>query len=137
MVDKIIVPQLQTFEEIRHHDVEGNDFWLARQLSKVLDYSQYRHFQVVIDRAKEACQKSNQRVVDHFEDILNMVNIGSGAKRQLQDIRLSRYACYLIVQNGDSSKAVIALGQTYFAIQARRQELSDQQNFQQLSEDQQ
>jgi DNA-damage-inducible protein D len=133
---KDVVSQHQeTFENIRHTDDSGNEFWLARELSKVLDYSRYQHFLPVVERAKEACKKSGQLVEDHMQDILHMVDIGSGAQRNVDDIRLSRYACYLIVQNGDPSKAVIAVGQTYFAIQTRRQELSDQQNFAQLSED--
>ena len=107
----------------------------TRDLAKVLDYSEYRHFLPVIERAKEASRKSGQSLENHFEDILDMVDIGSGAKRSVSDIRLSRYACYLIVQNGDPSKPVIALGQTYFAIQTRKQELQDGNNFQSLSED--
>lgn len=125
----------ETFEGLRQSDAEANEFWLARQLAKVLDYSEYRHFLPVVERAKEACAKSSQSVTDHFEDVLEMVDIGSGAKRQLPDIRLSRYACYLIVQNGDPSKPVIANGQTYFAIQTRRQELANDTAFGQLSED--
>ncbi len=124
-----------TFESIRHVDPKGNGFWLARELAVVLDYSQYRHFLPVIERAKEACRNSGQRVEDHIEDLLTMVDIGSGAKRQVGDYRLSRYACYLIVQNGDPSKPVIANGQTYFAAQTRRQELADDSRFAQLSED--
>lgn len=136
MPDKKIVDQHHaTFESIRHLDADGNEYWLARQLADVLDYSQYRHFQPVVERAKEACQNSGQRAVDHIEDVLTMVDIGSGAKRQIEDCRLSRYACYLIVQNGDPSKPVIANGQTYFAMQARRQELADDQKFARLSED--
>jgi len=106
-----------------------------KQLAKVLEYSEYRHFQPVIERAKDACRNSGHPVDDHFEDILDMVEIGSGAKRQIADIRLSRYACYLIVQNGDPSKPVIANGQTYFAMQTRRQELRDNEAFARLSED--
>ncbi len=124
-----------TFEGIRHVDDQGNEFWLARQLATVLDYSQYRHFLRVLERAKEACNNSGQPVQDHIEDVLTMVDIGSGAKRQVDDCRLSRYACYLIVQNGDPSKPVIANGQTYFAMQTRRQELADDANFAQLSDD--
>lgn len=131
-----IIPQYQeTFESIRNVDDSGNEFWLARQLSKVLEYSEYRHFLPVIERAKEACKNSGQPVENHFEDILDMVDIGSGAKRQISDVKFSRYACYLIVQNGEPTKTVIAFGQTYFAIQTRRQEISDEQNFGQLSED--
>lgn len=124
-----------TFEGLRQLDDAGNEYWQARQLAKVLDYSEYRHFLPVVERAKEACGKSSQSITDHFEDVLEMVDIGSGAKRQLPDIRLSRYACYLIVQNGDPSKPVIANGQTYFAIQTRRQELANDTAFGQLSED--
>lgn len=126
----------KTFESIRQSDADGNEYWLSRPLGRVLEYSEYRHFQPVIERAKEACQNSGHAVADHFEEFLEMVEIGSGAKRHIQEIRLSRYACYLIVQNGDPSKPVIANGQTYFALQTRRQELSDQANFGQLSEDQ-
>jgi DNA-damage-inducible protein D len=125
----------QTFEEIKKTDSDGNEHWSARELSKALDYSEYRHFLPVISRAREACKNSEQEIEDHFEDILDMVEIGSGAKRELEDVSLSRYACYLIVQNGDPSKPVIANGQTYFAIQTRRQELADNQTFQQLKED--
>jgi hypothetical protein len=125
----------QTFESIKHLSADGSEYWLARDLSKVLDYSEYRHFQPVIEKAKEACKNSGQPVQDHFEDVLDMVEIGSGAKRAVQDVHLSRYACYLIVQNGDSSKTVIANGQTYFAMQTRRQELQDDAAFATLSED--
>lgn len=124
-----------SFESIRHFNEDGSEFWLARQLAVVLDYSQYRHFQPVIERAKEACRQSGQLLEDHIEDILTMVDIGSGAKREVPDVKLSRYACYLIVQNGDPSKSVIANGQTYFAMQTRRQELQDSEKFAQLSED--
>ena len=124
-----------TFEGIRQQDEDGNEFWSARRLSKVLEYSEYRHFQPVIERARDACLNSGHAVADHFEDVLEMVDIGSGAKRELPDVRLSRYACYLIVQNGDPSKPVIANGQTYFAMQTRRQELNDDEKFARLSED--
>lgn len=135
MSDKKITQQHHTtFENIKHSDDEGNEFWLARQLANVLEYSQYRHFIPVIERAKEACINSGQPVADHIEDVLTMVDIGSGAKRQVEDFRLSRYACYLIVQNGDPAKPVIANGQTYFAMQTRRQELADDVKFAQLSE---
>jgi DNA-damage-inducible protein D len=123
-----------TFEEIRQTDETGNDYWQARRLAKVLDYSEYRHFLPVLERAREACRHSGQAAADHFEDVREMVEIGSGARRELPDVRLSRYACYLVVQNADPSKPVIANGQTYFAIQTRRQELADDQQFAQLSE---
>jgi len=125
----------QTFEAIRRVDPDGNEFWTARQLARVLEYSEYRHLLPVIDKAREACANSGHAVADHFEDILEMVDIGSGAKRQIPDVRLSRYACYLIVQNGDPSKPVIANGQTYFAVQTRRQELGDAERYAGLSED--
>lgn len=124
-----------TFESIRQTDDAGNEYWNARQLAVVLEYSQYRHFLPVIERAKEACRNSGQAIENHIEDILTMVEIGSGALREIPDVRLSRYACYLIVQNGDPSKPVIANGQTYFAIQTRRQELADDAKFSQLNED--
>lgn len=124
-----------TFESLRHVDADGNEYWLARQLAKVFDYSEYRHFLPVIDRAREACRNSDRVPEDHFEDILEMVEIGSGARRELADVRLSRYACYLIVQNADPSKPIIANGQTYFAIQTRRQELADDEKFARLTED--
>ena len=124
-----------TFDGIRHVDEAIGEYWLARQLAKVLEYSEYRHFVPVIERAKTACQNSGQRVDDHFEDVLGMVGIGSGAQRPVDDVRLSRYACYLIVQNGDASKPVIANGQTYFALQTRRQELADEARLAQFTED--
>jgi DNA-damage-inducible protein D len=123
-----------TFEGIRQLDAEGNEYWSARKLAKVLDYSEYRHFLPVIERARAACQNSGHALTDHIEDVLDMVQIGSGAERELADVRLSRYACYLIVQNGDPSKPVIANGQTYFAMQTRRQELEDSAKFAELSE---
>jgi DNA-damage-inducible protein D len=136
MTDKHIAQRHhETFEGIRQGDFDGNEYWLARQLAKVLDYSQYRHFLPVVERAMDACRNSGQTISDHVEGILTMVEIGSGAKRQLEDLRLSRYACYLIVQNADPAKPVIANGQTYFAIQTRRQELDDSEAFKQLDED--
>jgi len=124
-----------TFDSLRQQDEHGHEYWRARQLAKVLEYSEYRHFLPVIERAKAACRNSGHVPADHFEDILEMVEIGSGARRGLEDVRLSRYACYLIVQNGDPSKSVVANGQTYFAVQTRRQELVDDAKFAQLSED--
>ena len=125
----------QTFENLKKINEYGQEYWSARALGKVLGYSEYRHFQPVVTKAREACSNSDQQIADHFEDVLEMVTIGSGAQRQLPDVRLSRYACYLVVQNGDPSKPVIANGQTYFALQTRRQELADDQAFQQLKED--
>lgn len=128
----------QTFESFREEEEGkegGSEFWSARKLAKALEYSEYRHFLPVIEKAKEACKNSGHNILDHFEDILDMIEIGKGGKRQVEEVKLSRYACYLIVQNGDPAKPVIANGQTYFAIQTRRQELTDNRNFQQLKED--
>lgn len=122
------------FERIRHL-ARGNEFWLARDLSKVLEYAQYRNFESVIGRAIEACRNSKLVVADHFAHMRKMVTLGSGATRFVEDWKLSRYACYLIVQNGDPAKSVIAQGQSYFAVQARQQELSDETHFERLSED--
>ncbi len=104
------------FEQIKESDKNGNEFWSARKLSKILDYSEFRNFIPVIERAKEACINSNQKISNHFVDVHDMVEIGSGAKRAVDDVKLSRYACYLIVQNADPSKEIVAIGQTYFAV---------------------
>jgi DNA-damage-inducible protein D len=114
-----------TFERIKRTNAEGNEFWSARNLARVLEYSEYRHFLPVIEKAKEACLKSNHRVEDHFEQILEMVGIGSGAQRGIEDWKFSRYASYLVIQNADPSKPLVALGQSYFAVQTRRQEMAD------------
>lgn len=123
MSKKLVNPHNNLFEQIRQTDETGNEFWSARDLSKALEYSEYRHFMSVIERAKEACVNSGQQINNHFEDILEMVNIGSGAQRKIESVKLSRYACYLIVQNADPGKEVVALGQTYFAVQTRLQEI--------------
>ena len=124
----------QTFEEIKHVSEDGIEFWYARELQTVLEYTEWRNFQGVISKAKAACKNSNNNSSDHFVDVNKMVDIGSGAGREIKDIQLSRYACYLIVQNGDPQKDVIALGQTYFAVKTRQQELIDE--YDQLSDEQ-
>jgi len=124
-----------TFETIRQTDLDGNEFWSARDLAPVLEYQDWRNFMQVVDKARVACTQSGRQSEDHFGDITKMVAIGSGAQRPVPDVLLSRYACYLIVQNGDPAKPVIANGQTYFALQARRQELADEAKFTQLPED--
>lgn len=124
-----------SFEGIRREDERGNEFWSARELAPLLEYPQWRNFVPVVDKAKQACERSGNAVADHFADMRKMVHIGSRAQRPISDVHLSRYACYLIVQNGDPSKPVIANGQTYFAIQTRRQELKDNEQFATLSED--
>lgn len=129
----VTTPSQQTiFEQMKHLDENGNEFWLSRELSKVLEYSEYRHFLPVVERAKESCSNSGSQIEDHFEDILDMVLIGSGAKRKLESVKLSRYACYLIVQNADPNKEVVALGQTYFAVQTRLQEIQQMEDFTRL-----
>src|ERR1700693_6059605 len=133
--DLVEITHHQTFESLKQEEEDGCEYWSARKLAKTLEYSEYRHFLPVIEKAKEACRNSAHSIEDHFEDILEMVDIGSGGRRQIADVRLSRYACYLIVQNGDPAKPVIALGQTYFAIQTRRQELQEGAGFPRFSED--
>lgn len=126
----------QTFEDIKQISRHGDEYWMARKLSKTLGYAEFRNFIPVIEKAKKSCENSGQPVSDHFVELHEMVDIGSGAQREMDSYALSRYACYLTVQNGDPSKPVIANGQTYFAIQTRRKELEDNTGFQQLSEDQ-
>lgn len=131
------IPQqhLNRFEDIRQTDPEGNEYWSARDLAPLLEYQDWRNFMQVVDKARIACAQSGKPPEDHFGDTNKMVVIGSGAQRAVPDVHLSRYACYLIVQNGDPSKPVIANGQTYFALQTRRQELADEAKFAQLNED--
>lgn len=123
------------FEQIRRIDEKGNEYWSARDLSRVLEYTDYRNFEKVIQKAKEACKNSHQVVFDHFVDFNEMVEIGSKAKRVLESIKLSRYACYLIVQNADPSKEVVANGQTYFAVQTRIAEIKQMEEYNRLSDE--
>lgn len=123
----------QAFEEIKRVNEYGREYWEARQLQGVLEYSKWGNFVKVIEKAKEACRNSQFDIDDHFADVGKMVDIGSGTQRTIDDMHLSRYACYLIVQNSDPRKQVVALGQTYFAIQTRRQEQAEQ--IAQLNED--
>lgn len=127
-------PHRRSFESIRKED-DGAEYWLARQLAPVLGYQDYRNFLAVVGKARTSATAAGLDPADHFGDFTRMVDIGSGARRELSDIRLSRYACYLIVQNGDPSKPVIAEGQTYFAVQTRRQEIQDDPSFGALSEE--
>ena len=124
------------FDAIRHFDENGVEYWLARELYPILEYATWQRFVGVIERAKQACFSLNINVDDHFNNTVKMIELGKGGQRRVEDIALSRYACYLIVQNGDPTKPVIAAGQTYFAIQTRRQELKDQEAFVELSDDQ-
>lgn len=121
------------FEQIKEVDNEGNEFWGARKLSKVLEYIDFRNFLSVVDRARQACEKSGQLVENHLVDFNEMVSIGSGAERSMPSVKLSRYACYLIVQNADPSKEVVALGQTYFAVQTRLHEIQQMDEYNRLS----
>lgn len=129
---ELAVKHESTFESVRKTNSKGQDFWSARDLARILGYSEFRHFIPVINKAREACKNSKQSVEDHFEDVLGMVAIGSGAQREIEDVSLSRYACYLIVQNADPGKPIVALGQTYFAVQTRKQELIEGQDYQNL-----
>ena len=124
----------QTFESIKHINEYGEEYWLARELQPVLEYVQWRNFAEAIERAKLACKNSGFSIEDHFADVSKTIEMPKGAHKDIPDYMLSRYACYLIVMNGDPRKEVIAIGQTYFAVKTRQQELID--NYEQLSEDQ-
>ena len=124
---------MSLFESIKHIDENGIEYWTSRNLWKILEYNEYRNFLPVIEKAKIACKNSGQNIEDHFVDINEMVTIGSGAERLLDSVKLSRYACYLIVQNADPSKAIVAQGQTYFAIQTRIAEVQQMKEYQELS----
>lgn len=119
-------PHLSPFEVIRKVNDDDKEYWSARGLSRILGYTEWRNFTTAIEKAKEACEGSGNTISDHFVEANKMIKAGKGAQRKIEDYRLSRYACYLIVQNADPSKPIVALGQSYFAVQTRRQELADQ-----------
>jgi DNA-damage-inducible protein D len=123
------------FEQIKQNDENGSEFWSARELAKTLGYLEYRNFLPAIQRAKDACENSGQSTAYHFVEMHDMIDIGKGGKRKVESIKLSRYACYLIVQNSDPTKEIVALGQTYFAIQTRLQEIQQTEAFQNLDSD--
>ena len=122
------------FEDIKHIDENGHEYWFARELMPLLEYTEWRRFKGVINKAIINCKSSNNNILDHFVDADKMVSIGSNTKRNINDYKLSRYACYLIVLNCDPRKKVIALAKTYFAIQTRKQELSEKE-YHELTED--
>lgn len=126
------------FEKIKQIDENGVEFWYARDLQLIFEYREWRNFTKVIDKAKEACLNSGLNIIDHFISINKNITLANNATREIEDIKLTRYACYLIVQNSDPRKSIVALGQTYFSIQTRKQELAEelQENFDSLSEEQ-
>ncbi|RAU23785.1 DNA damage-inducible protein D [Paramagnetospirillum kuznetsovii] len=136
--DGAIEQLVAAFEDAGRSDENGTPFWSARDLARLLEYSDYRNFSNIVEKAKSACTNSGQEVPDHFVDVTDMIEIGKGAEREVDDIRLTRYACYLTAQNGDPRKKSVAFAQTYFAIQTRRQEIIDDESSQYvpLSEDQ-
>lgn len=126
MIEPLPIPVANnTFERIKRVNPAGAEFWSARELARVLEYTDFRNFIAVITKAREACAHSGHGVSDHFVETNEMVGIGSGAQRPIEDWALSRYACYLVIQNADPNKPLVALGQSYFAVQTRRQELAD------------
>ena len=133
MAKELSNQNLNLFEQIRQVDENSNEYWLARQLAKVLEYTDFRNFIKVITKAKEACENSGQIAENHIVEANEMVTIGSGATRSMPSYKLSRYACYLIVQNADPSKEVVALGQTYFAVQTRLQEIRQMYDYNRLT----
>lgn len=133
MAKEISKQVLNVFEQIKQTDENNNMYWGARQLAKALEYTDFRNFLSVITKAKEACINSGQLVKNHLVEFNEMVSIGSGAFREMESVKLSRYACYLIVQNADPGKEVVALGQTYFAVQTRLQEIQQMDKYNELS----
>jgi DNA-damage-inducible protein D len=120
------IPHTSPFEAIRKEAEDGEEYWSARDLSKILGYAEWRNFTSAIEKAKEACENSGQAISDHFVEANKLIEAAKGARRKIEDYHLSRYGCYLLIQNADPSKPIVALGQTYFAVQTRRQELADE-----------
>ena len=133
-MSELITYSEETFESIKHCTEDGEEFWFARELQFVLEYSQWRRFSEAIERAKLACKNSGFEIEEHFADVGKSSPMPNGGYREIEDIMLSRYACYLIVMNGDPRKDIISVGQTYFAVKTRQQELIE--NYSELTEDQ-
>lgn len=134
MENNIMNKTEKNFEDIKHIDENGVEFWYARELMEMLEYSKWGNFIKVIDKAKKSCENSNNTVFEHFADVGKTIKMPKNAEKTIEDMKLTRYACYLIAQNGDSRKKAIALAQTYFAVQTRKQEIT-RQEYEQLSED--
>ena len=132
MAKEISKKLLSVFEQIKQTDINGNEFWMARQLAKALEYTDFRNFLSVIDKAKDACKNSGQLVDEHLVEFNEEITHGKGAVNLYPSYKLSRYACYLIVQNADPSKEIVALGQTYFAVQTRLQEIRQMDEYNSL-----
>ena len=133
-MSKLVKYDISTFESIKHIDEDGAEFWYARELQKVLEYTEWRNFEGVIEKAKISCEQSKNDINNHFVDVNKTIKMPKNAIKKVQDYMLSRYACYLIVMNGDPRKEVIALGQTYFAVKTRQQEVIE--NYDSLTEEQ-
>lgn len=126
-IEKGAGKHVSPFERIRRTNAAGNEFWSSRDFASILEYGDYRNFEAVVEKAKLSCFNSGHRVEDHFVDVTEMIEIGKGGQRSVKTILMSRYACYLAIQNADPKKEIVALGQTYFAVQTRRQELAEQE----------
>ncbi len=125
-MEQLIIKTLTSSFEAHAHEQDGVEFWYARDLQKLLEYAEWRNFLKVIDKAQESCKNADSSVLDHFVDTNKMVILGSGAEREIEDILLTRYACYLIAQNADPQKQAVAFAQSYFALQTRKQELIEE-----------